>query len=48
MQQVRRSRWFSVHRWLGIVLGAWFALVGITGSLLVYEDPIDEWLNPRC
>lgn len=44
--QVRKSRWFSVHRWLGIVLGAWFALVGITGSLLVYEDAIDEWLNP--
>lgn len=41
-----KSRWFSVHRWLGIVLGLWFALVGITGSLLVYEDPLDAWLNP--
>lgn len=45
--QARKSRWFSVHRWLGLLLGAWFALVGITGSLLVYEDPIDEWLNPE-
>lgn len=40
------SLWFSVHRWLGIVLGLWFALVGLTGSLLVFEDPIDAWLNP--
>lgn len=44
---MRKSRWFSVHRWLGILLGAWFALVGITGSILVYEDPLDAWLNPQ-
>jgi len=43
----RRSRWFSVHRWLGILLGLWFALVGITGSVLVFEDDVDTWLNPR-
>jgi uncharacterized iron-regulated membrane protein len=42
----RKSRWFSVHRWLGILLGLWFALVGITGSVLVYEDAVDAWLNP--
>lgn len=38
--------WFSVHRWLGIALGAWFALVGLTGAILVFEEPIDRWLNP--
>jgi uncharacterized iron-regulated membrane protein len=38
--------WFSVHRWLGIGVGAWFALVGLTGSVLVFEEPIDRWLNP--
>ncbi|MEW5881662.1 MAG: PepSY-associated TM helix domain-containing protein [Pseudomonadota bacterium] len=41
-----REAWFSVHRWLGIGLGLWFALVGLTGSVLVFEDPIDAWLNP--
>lgn len=41
-----RKAWFSVHRWLGIGLGLWFALVGLTGSVLVFEDPIDAWLNP--
>ncbi len=42
-----RSAWFTVHRWLGVGLGVWFALVGLTGSILVFEDPIDVWLNPR-
>ena len=42
----RRSKWFSVHRWLGIVLGLWFALVGLSGAILVYEEPLDAWLNP--
>jgi uncharacterized iron-regulated membrane protein len=39
--------WFTVHKWLGIALGLWFALVGISGSLLVFEEPIDAWLNPE-
>ena len=41
----RRTPWFTVHRWLGIGLGAWFALVGLSGAILVFEDPIDAWLN---
>jgi len=41
------SKWFTVHRWLGIGLGVWFALVGLSGAVLVFEDPIDAWLNPR-
>jgi uncharacterized iron-regulated membrane protein len=43
---VRKRRWFSVHRWLGIAVGLWFALVGLTGSALVFEDTLDAWLNP--
>ena len=42
-----RPKWFIVHRWLGIGLGVWFALVGLSGAILVFEDPIDAWLNPR-
>jgi len=41
-----KSKWFSVHRWLGILVGTWFALVGLTGAILVYEEPVDAWLNP--
>lgn len=42
-----RPTWFTVHRWLGISLGLWFALVGLSGAILVFEDPIDQWLNPH-
>lgn len=42
----KRGLWLSIHRWLGIGLGVWFALVGATGSILVFEDAIDAWLNP--
>ncbi len=42
----KRGLWRSVHRWLGIGLGVWFALVGLTGSVLVFEDAVDAWLNP--
>jgi uncharacterized iron-regulated membrane protein len=47
LQVPSRSAWFSLHRWLGIGLGLWFALVGLSGALLVYEDVLDAWLNPR-
>ncbi|MBI5716426.1 MAG: PepSY domain-containing protein [Burkholderiales bacterium] len=36
----------TLHRWLGVGLGLWFALVGLTGALLVWRDDIDAWLNP--
>lgn len=42
-----RGGWRRLHRCLGLWLGAWFALVGLTGAVLVYEDEIDAWLNPR-
>ena len=41
------SRWGTVHRWLGLALGLWFALVGLTGTLLVWRDEVDAWLNPQ-
>jgi uncharacterized iron-regulated membrane protein len=36
----------TIHRWLGVALGLWFALVGLTGALLVWRDDIDAALNP--
>lgn len=42
----RRKLWLSVHLWLGLILGANLAVIGLTGSLLVYHDEIDEWLAP--
>lgn len=36
-----------LHRWVGLVLGTLIAVLGVTGSLLVYEEEIDEALNPE-
>lgn len=36
-----------IHRWLGLTIGAWFVLAGLTGSFLVWYQEIDEWLNPE-
>lgn len=43
----RRRIWLAVHRWLGLTVGMVFVLIGLTGSLLVFDHAIDEWLNPR-
>jgi len=37
--------WVRVHRYIGLVLGALFVLVGLTGSILAFWQAIDEWLN---
>ena len=42
-------RWLLfVHRWMGLTLGIIFAIASLTGAILVYETPLDEWLDgPR-
>jgi len=46
-QSSSRGLWCSLHRWLGLFIGGWFALVGLSGSILVFEDEIDAFLNPH-
>lgn len=41
-----RRRLLFLHRWLGIVIGAYFVVIGLTGSLLVFGREIDRALNP--
>lgn len=41
----RRKRWLSVHLWLGLLLGFFLAVFGITGSILVFYEEIDNVLN---
>ena len=36
-----------LHRWAGLTLGLLFVLMGLTGTLLVFEHEIDEALNPH-
>src|SRR5688572_27982993 len=42
-----RLLWRKVHLWLGLAAGAWIALLGISGSILVYHDTLDRQLNAR-
>jgi len=42
-----QQRWFGKwHVYLGIIAGFIIAVVGVTGSLLVFRDEIDAALNP--
>lgn len=43
----RRKLWLKVHLYLGLVAGAVFVLIGLTGSLLAFEFPLDEELNSK-
>ena len=42
-----RRAWVQVHLWLGLTLGVVGALIGLSGSVLVFDDAIDEALNPQ-
>jgi len=41
-----RKLWLQIHLYLGLTLGAMFALIGLTGSLIVFWQPLDAALNP--
>jgi uncharacterized iron-regulated membrane protein len=41
----RRKNWLTVHLWLGLVLGFLLSIYGITGSILVFHEEIEEWLH---
>lgn len=41
-----RALTLAFHRWAGLSLGLVFALLGLSGSLLVFYPEIDLWLNP--
>jgi uncharacterized iron-regulated membrane protein len=47
---VRRPRgrrvWIWLHKWAGLVLGAQMALLGVTGSVIVFYRELDVALNP--
>ncbi len=44
--KARRKLWLKVHLWLGLGLGLFLAVIGITGSVLVFWKEIDQALNP--
>lgn len=36
-----------LHLWLGLTVGSVFALIGLTGSVLVFHDDLLTWQNPQ-
>ncbi len=42
-----RAVWVQIHLWLGLTLGVVGALLGLSGSILVYDEAIDAWMNPQ-
>jgi uncharacterized iron-regulated membrane protein len=41
-----RNLLFQLHMWIGLGLGILFALLGLSGSLLVYEDGLADLIDP--
>lgn len=44
-QTVRRTL-FTVHMWIGLILGVLLAALGLSGSLLVYDDKLADLMSP--
>jgi uncharacterized iron-regulated membrane protein len=44
--KTRRKLWLKVHLWLGLSAGVALALIGLTGSILVFWQELDAGLNP--
>lgn len=44
--KTRRKLWLKVHLWLGLSLGFILAIIGLTGSVLVFWQELDRALNP--
>jgi uncharacterized iron-regulated membrane protein len=42
-----RLIWLKVHLWLALSAGLFFVLIALTGSISVYREAIDEWVNPQ-
>jgi uncharacterized iron-regulated membrane protein len=41
-----KELWIKLHLYLGLGLGSLFALLSLAGSLTVYADELDRWVNP--
>ncbi|WP_439135698.1 PepSY-associated TM helix domain-containing protein [Pseudomaricurvus sp.] len=42
-----RRAFFTVHKYAGLILGLLLAVIGLTGSLLVFDHALDEVLTPQ-
>ncbi|NOT16272.1 MAG: PepSY domain-containing protein [Methylotenera sp.] len=42
----RRALWLNIHLWLGLSMGLLLSVVALTGSISVFYQELDQWLNP--
>jgi hypothetical protein len=42
-----RRLFIIIHLWLGLFLGAWFSLIGVTGSVLAWRGELNGWEMSR-
>ena len=42
-----RHALFTVHMWIGLILGILLAALGLSGSLLVYDEQVANLLDKR-
>src|SRR5678816_3287241 len=41
-----RHALFTIHMWVGLILGILLAALGLSGSLLVYDEAVSDWIAP--
>ena len=41
-----RTFWWTVHRWIGLVLTVLLVPIAVSGALLVWHDPLDALIHP--
>jgi uncharacterized iron-regulated membrane protein len=43
-----RARWLflAIHRWIGLGLGVWLAVMGVSGAALIFYEDFDALLHP--
>ena len=44
---LNRATWLKIHLYLALIVGFFFALMGLTGSISIYREGLDELLNPQ-
>jgi uncharacterized iron-regulated membrane protein len=42
-----RRKFWKLHSWLGLFAGLGLVVLGLTGSLLVFKEDLEKWINPE-
>lgn len=42
-----RKAWFQIHKWIGLILAALIIPISLTGSALVWHEPMERAMHPQ-